>query len=826
MQKTQTYADIIIPVPIPQLFTYSVPDILKNDCERGKRVIVQFGKKKIYTGIIFNIHIQKPDYQTKDIITVLDDFRIVSDIQLEFWTWISDYYMCSLGEVYKAALPSGLKLESETEIIISENFDFNNLTLREIEIAEILNLEETFKINDLQKKFEFDIIPHINKLIAKGIISANENVSEKFKPKSEDFISLSTDLLDEDSFNKAVEKLSKAPKQCELLMNFVYFSKFGNPEFDGLKPEKQIRKSDLLLHSKSSSNILEELIKKKYLIKNKIEIGRIDTNIEETSDSKELNEYQQKSLQEIKTHFEKNDVVLLHGDTSSGKTEIYIKLIEEQIKQGKQVLYLLPEIALTSQIINRLKNIFSNKAGVYHSKFNDSERVEIWHNLNRNDEKSYQIILGVRSSVFLPFKNLGLIIIDEEHENTYKQYDPAPRYNARDSAVLLAKMHNAKVLMGTATPAFETFLNAKTGKYGLVELNKRFADIELPEIIISDTREAKRKKQMKSFFSPVLMQNIKSALDKKEQIILFQNRRGFSPYLECETCGNVPKCDNCDVSLTYHKNTNVLLCHYCGFSIQASKKCNACGSVSMTGKGFGTEKIEDEIATYFPDAKTSRLDVDTTTSKTAYNRIIREFENKNVDILIGTQMVSKGLDFDNVSVVGIMNADSLLNFPNFRAFERSFQLMVQVSGRAGRKNKRGKVIIQTSDKNHPIINSVISNNYLELFYSQMEERKLFKYPPFFRIIDLSIRHKDKFIASDAADLLAKMLKNIFGNNVLGPEFPLVSRINNYFIKNIIIKFDKNKSSKQAKSLISLQVENIKKIEKFKYINIIFDVDPM
>lgn len=512
----------------------------------------------------------------------------------------------------------------------------------------------------------------------------------------------------------------------------------------------------------------------------------------------------------------------MHGITSSGKTEIYIKLIEEQLAKGKQVLYLLPEIALTAQITTRLEKIFGDKLGIYHSKFNDNERVEVWKNLEKG---KFKVILGVRSSVFLPFDNLGLIIVDEEHENTYKQFNPAPRYNARNVSIILSGLHKAKVLLGTATPSVESYYNAKTGKYALVELFQRYKNIKLPEIQIADIKDARRKKKMKSLFTPELSEGIRQCLENKEQIILFQNRRGFSPYTECETCGYIPKCEHCDVSLTYHKYTNQLVCHYCGYSERATKICKACESPTMVTRGFGTQKIEDEIKQFFPEARFARMDLDSTGSKKAYHKIIYDFEYGNTDILIGTQMVSKGLDFDNVALVGIMNADNMLNFPDFRAFERSFQLMAQVSGRAGRK-KKGKVIIQTTDKNHPIINNVINNDYEAMFRSQLAIRKQFNYPPFYRLIEIKLTHKQENIVKKASLQLADELKNIFGRRILGPEAPLISRIKNQYIRIILIKIEKKKSTAMAKGYINTAINKVKAVDAYKYVRFSADVDPM
>ncbi len=821
------YADLILPLPLPKLYTYKIPDNMNGICIPGKRVIVQFGKKKIYTGIVRRTHNNKPEYETKNIVSVLDSEAIISELQFKFWEWVSKYYMCSTGDVYKAALPSGMKLQSETNILKLREAETGEINEKEEAVLLLLDEKKGRSVSDLTKNTDFNVLPLIKKMIDKKIVSAEEWIKKVYKAKSEIFISLSEKLTDSSELEQALETIKKAPKQTELLMNFIYLSKYGSDKFEGLEPFNEIIKSNLIKQTECGTAVLNALIEKGFLISEKREVERLSRFKKDENVSKTLNEYQIQAISEIKSQFIEKDAVLLHGVTSSGKTEIYINLIKEQIENGKQVLYLLPEIALTAQIINRLKDIFGAKVGIYHSKFNDAERVEIWNNLQKNDtENSYKIILGVRSSVFLPFKNLGLIIVDEEHENTYKQYSPAPRYNARDSAVVIAKLHGAKVLLGTATPSIESYYNAKTGKYGLVEVFNRYKDIQLPEVLIADTRLARKRKQMKSLFAPLMMENLTKALDNKEQIILFQNRRGFSPFMECETCGWIPKCDHCDVSLTYHKYSEQLTCHYCGFSYKSTEQCKACGDTSMSTRGFGTEKIEDEIAELFPGVNTARMDFDSTRSKKAYHKIISDFENHRTDILIGTQMVSKGLDFDNVSVVGIMNADNMLNFPDFRAYERAFQLMAQVSGRAGRKNKRGRVIIQTSDKNHPIIHNVIENDYNELFQTQIEERQLFKYPPYYRLIKMVLKHKKQYILDKAADKTADNLKNIFGNRVLGPEYPVISRVKNWYIKNILIKIERQKSVDKAKELIKNAVNTVKSDEKYKYVQFIYDVDPM
>ncbi len=743
------FADIIIPVPTPQLYTYSIPENLQQNCKTGMRVSVPFGKTKIHTGVIRKIHqIAPTEYKFKEIFAILDTESVISDLQFQFWEWIARYYMCTLGDVLKAALP---------------------------------------------------------------IDSPNEH-----KPKTETYISLNSEVSKE-NLPQIFEKLEKkSQKQTQLLQSFLLFSNF----FQEAKP---VKLKEFLKYSNSSLNILNSLIKRNILQKNEKIVNifeNLDLEIEPLST---LNEEQLIVYQQINDLFQQKDVVLLHGVTSSGKTEVYIHLISDAIRCGKQVLYLLPEIALTIQIIQRLKTIFGNLIGIYHSKFNDFEKTETWNRVFA--EQDFRIILGVRSSLFLPFKHLGLIIIDEEHENSYKQHDSAPRYNARDGAIMLAKMHGAKTLLGTATPCIETYFNAQIGKYGLVELQKRYSDIEMPEILTVDVREFFKKRQMKSHFSPVLLQFIENALNNNEQIILFQNRRGYSPYLECETCGWIPECEHCDVSLTYHKDSNSLVCHYCGFSMEFPSHCLACGDYSLRTKGFGTEKIETEIATFFPSIKTARMDLDTTRSKKSYQKIISDFESRKIDILVGTQMISKGLNFDNVSIVGIMNADAMLNFPDFRADERSFQLITQVSGRAGRRYKRGKVIIQTQQPEHPILKFIEVNDFFAMYLSQLAERKKFLYPPFFRLIQLTLRHKHLEVVKKAATFFAEMLRKEL-NLVLGPTSPAVSRVKNYHLKNILIKIDRKISPEISKNSIQTCINLLKSSGIFNSGEIIINVDPL
>ncbi len=825
MSNLPLFADVILPLPLKQLFTYSIPDSMQNSIGIGKRVIVQFGKRKIYAAIVHSVHNNKPkDYKTKDIVSVLDDNPIVNESQLKLWQWIANYYMCSLGEVFKASMPSGLKLESETKVIYhAENIDPVKFNSTESLILDYLEKTNIASVNDISNALNRkDALPVIKSLLEKKAVILEEKLKESYKPKTETFIGLHESVKTEKQLNETFDSLKNAPKQLDVLMRFIQLSgKFMKKEL------AEVSKTVLIKESKSNHQTIKSLIKKNILTEYEQITSRLDHSASSTKEIKQLSIAQQHAYDAIHNEFEQKQVALLHGVTSSGKTEIYIQLIKEQIEKGKQVLYLLPEIALTAQIINRLKTVFGNRVGIYHSKFNDGERVEVYQNvMSSNTENNYDIILGVRSSLFLPFSNLGLIIVDEEHENTYKQYDPAPRYNARDSAIVLAQIHKAKVLLGTATPSIESYFNAISGKYGFVELITRFQDIKLPEIILTDTRRARKRKEMKSHFTPLLLENIEQSLERKEQIILFQNRRGFAPFLECETCGWIPYCTQCDVTMTYHKHKNELICHYCGYTIPSPKACKACGNTSMITRGFGTEKIEDDIKIFFPDAKVKRMDLDSTRSKFAYENIISGFEMGEIDILIGTQMVSKGLDFDNVGLVGILNADNMLNFPDFRAFERSYQLMAQVSGRAGRKNKQGKVIIQTSNPEHPILQFVLDNKFEEMYKSQMYDRKNYNYPPFCRLINISIKHKKADLVEKSSNQLAVNLKKIFGKRVLGPESPVISRIQNLYIKKILLKVERQRSFEKAKQLLDQQIIRLVTMDDFKTIQISIDVDPV
>lgn len=820
MEEKSWYADVILPFPIKSLFTYKIPGELTSKAQPGIRAIVQFGKKKIYSALIRKMHQNQPvGYPVKEIENILDPEPLISKIQFSFWEWIAEYYMCSVGEVMRAAIPSGLKLESETRIIYDPGFKSpETLTDHEELILQLVKGKKSVTIRELEKNSgKIKVIPIINSLFSKNAIQVEEALTESYKPRKETYLKLASGITEKD-LNETLSQLGKAPKQLEIIEEYIRRSGvFSDNE------EKEVSRQDIL--HKAGVQSLNSLIKKGILQTYEKTISRLPSPAFNAEKVKNLNADQQKVLKNIGVFFSHNKVTLLHGATGSGKTEVYIHLIDQHIKKGKQVLYLLPEIALTAQIINRLRKVFGHKVAVYHSRYGDAERVEIWRNVSANSEIC-SIILGARSAIFLPYKNLGLIIIDEEHENSYKQFDPAPRYHARDAAIILASLHHANVLLGTATPSVESYNNVQTGKYALVDLPERYLKIKPPEIIIANTREAYRKKKMRSHFTPQLMEAIEKALNANEQIILFQNRRGFSSYLECLSCSWIPQCPNCAVSLTYHKGISKLVCHYCGHSQTIPTECPSCENATLSTRGFGTEKIEDELAILFPEARVVRMDMDTTRRKRSFETIINRFENYEVDILVGTQMVSKGLDFGNVSIVGVLNADNLFNFPDFRAFERSFQLLAQVSGRAGRRNKQGKVIIQTSEPNHPVIKDVLNYNFINMYNSQMEERKTFNYPPLCRMIKITLKHRNREELNRQAKHLGDKLREAFGARVLGPEFPLVGKIQKWHLKTIILKIEKDRSIGRAKQLLQEILEKFSKKDTYRAFQVIIDVDPL
>ncbi|WP_438423164.1 replication restart helicase PriA [Aquimarina macrocephali] len=812
------FINVILPIPLDKEFTYSINKTEATFLQPGMRVAVQFGKSKVYAALVTKIHQNPPlVYEAKEIEHILDESPIVTQHQLELWSWISNYYMCTKGEVMRAALPGAFLLESETIILKNEKSLFDESLLKDDEflIYEALQYQSLLRIqevmNIVSKK---NVLPVIKRLIEKEVITVQEEIYEQYKPKIVRYIRLNTEYNKEESLRVLLDTMSRAPKQREVLMHLFTLQ---------AQTTKSIKVSELVKASNSSAAVIRALVDKNILDEYHLQTDRVQYTGETTANTKQLNEYQDKAYEEIKKSFKDKDVCLFHGVTSSGKTEVYVKLIEQVIQKGEQVLYLLPEIALTTQLITRLQEYFGEKLTVYHSKYSVNERVEAWNNVKTKKPKA-QVVIGARSAIFLPFANLGLIIVDEEHENTFKQYDPAPRYHARDTAIVLAKMFCAKVVLGSATPALETYYNARQKKYGFVQLTRRYGDVLMPEINLVDIKTKYRKKEMTGHFSDTLLTGIHDALKEGEQVILFQNRRGYSPVVECNTCGHSPQCPNCDVSLTFHSFRNQLRCHYCGYHIAMPQKCMACDSVDLTTKGFGTEQIEKELQELFPDHNIGRMDQDTTRGKHGYEKIINRFEEGDIDIMVGTQMLSKGLDFRNVSLVGIMNADNLLNFPDFRAHERSFQLMQQVAGRAGRTKKRGKVLIQTYNPFHQILQQVSVNDYSGMYRDQIEERHQYKYPPFYKTIKITGKHKDYNKVNEATNWLARSFRNVFNENVLGPEFPPVSRIRNQYHKNIIIKIPQGQSLNKTKEVIRKINTSFKSIKEFSGVRVIINVD--
>ena len=780
------------------------------------RVAVSFGKSKIYTGIVAEIHNTSPTaYEAKDIYQILDDVPLVNELQLRHWHWVADYYMCSLGEVMRSALPSAFLLESETLVLHNKQFtDEEPLTDDEFLIVEALQHQSSLKIDKISDILDKKrVLPILHQLLEKGAILLQEELFDQYKPKLVKYIRLSEVYKNENKINDLLDSLTRAKKQRELVL--TYFSIQATYK-------KPIKVKELKEKSGCSNAVLKALVDKGVFDLYHIQVDRVSFDSEITN-IKNLTNDQNITFNKIKDFFKEKEVTLLHGITSSGKTEIYAKLIDEVLKNGKQVLYLLPEIALTTQLINRLQKYFGDRISVFHSKYSMNERVEVWQNVLHKKDKA-QLVLGARSSVFLPFDDLDLIIVDEEHETSYKQFDPAPRYHARDAAIVLANIHKAKVLLGSATPSIESYYNSQAGKYGLVELNRRFGNVLLPEIELVDIKEGYRKKSMTGHFSERLLLLIREALAQKEQIILFQNRRGYSPIVECTTCGVAPQCPNCDVSLTFHKFRNELRCHYCGYNRTMPQTCAACGNATLDTKGFGTEQIELELKELFTEHKIGRMDRDTTRGKYGYEKILNAFQAQEIDILVGTQMLSKGLDFENVSLVGVLNADNMLNFPDFRAHERSFQMLTQVSGRAGRAQKRGKVAIQTFNPYHQILQQVTMNDYATMYKEQLEDRRQYHYPPIIRLIKITLKHKDYTKVDMASQWLAKSMVNTFGDSILGPSSPAISRIRNQHIKTILIKISKKKSLKQSKSAIQKIKNGFQSISEFRSVRFNIDVD--
>ena len=824
-ERKTLFVDVILPIPIRKEFTYRVPFELNDAIFTGARVVVPFGKSKLITGIITSVHENIPqEYQAKFIEHLLDERPIINPNQYTFWKWISSYYMAPIGDVMNAALPANFKLASETKIVIHPDYNIDQklLTDREYEIVSALEMKEVLDLKEISEIIGIKTVqPIIKALIDKKAVLSLEELNEKFTPKTAVHIRLSDQYNNENKltdFIGSIDGIKSKEKQMNALLSLL-----RHIDLQSEIPDSVLR--NLIMQDHISMSSLNTLEKNGIIVQEKLEISRFESNDYEGSEFKELSESQKVALDEVHKGFDHGKVALLHGVTGSGKTEIYVQLIQEQLDLGKQSLFLLPEIALTTQLIQRLSAYFGEQVGVYHSKFNQNERVEIWNHVLNNDPNKYKIVLGARSSIFLPFSNLGLIIVDEEHESSFKQYDPSPRYNARDCAIVLSKLHKANILLGSATPSIESYYNAVTEKYHLVTLRDRFGANQLPEIFCADLRKERRQKSMQSHFTSYLMENIRESLNLGEQVILFQNRRGYTPLWMCEICNWTPKCVNCDVSLTYHKHSNNLKCHYCSYTTKPVGSCKACGSNRLKMLGFGTEKIEDELSVIFEDKTIKRLDLDTTRSKNAYANILNDFDNGMIDILIGTQMITKGLDFDNVNLVGILDADMLLNRANFRAFERSFQLMTQVAGRSGRREKRGKVIVQTGDPDHWVIEKVIGHDFVGFYNSEIIERKNFFYPPYFKIIEITLKHKNENELNRAAAELAEKLRGTFKERVLGPEFPSVKRIYNLFLKKITIKVERDANDKKVKERIHLIMDEFFSAPLNKSIRSIVDVDP-
>jgi primosomal protein N' (replication factor Y) (superfamily II helicase) len=831
LNRNTRFADVLLPLPV-SAYTYAIPDALEGKVIEGVRVVVQFGARKIYTALVLGVHNRRPaGHETKEILSVLDDVPVIHPLQLKFWNWIASYYLCHAGEVMNAALPSAFKLASESKVTLNPDYlpDMTSLNEKESLLMEALQNRKAIEVAEVSKIIgQMKVIPVIKTMMDKGLILLEEELRDRYRPKKETFFRLSDRYSgNETALKELFEMLEKkARKQLEVLMSFILLSKYGTDAV------REVSRPELLKSSHTTSSALEGLVAKEVLVPFEKLVSRMEggSKTDEVS-SIRLMDFQQQAFDRIRSSFLEKEVVLLHGVTSSGKTELYIKYIREAIDKGLQVLYLLPEIALTSQTISRLKKYFGERVGVYHSRFNENERAEIWNKVlaaggnDLQDGSTYDIILGARSAVFLPFPKLGLVIVDEEHDSSFKQYDPAPRYNGRDAALYLAHLHGAKTILGSATPSVESYYNCMEGKYGLVEMTERYRNMEMPEIRVVDVRHELRWKKMKSHFTSALVQQLQDALDKGEQSIIFQNRRGFSLRLECDACHWMPACRNCDVTLVYHKQNNQLRCHYCGYSTTIPERCPSCQGSALKMKGFGTEKVEEELQLLFPKARIARMDLDTTRTRNAHQKIINDLEGRKIDILVGTQMVTKGLDFENVSTVSILNADNMLSFPDFRSAERSYQLMAQVSGRSGRKNKRGQVIIQTFNPGHPVILDVVKHDFRAMYEQQLVDRRKFKYPPFYRLVIIKVKHKDPELLNKASAELARRLANVFGNRVLGPEYPLVARIMNYYIKQIMVKTGRNGSQSEMKCRLMKELDDFSRLREFGSFRLVIDVDP-
>ena len=820
------FADVILPLPLEGTFTYSLPETFANLVQVGSRIIVPFGTTKFYSAIVVKLHDTVPSYKTKSALELLDSSPIVTTAQLKLWKWIADYYLCTIGDVYKAALPSGMKLESESSVMYNEEFIADDtLTPSEEKIIQALEEETMQSLSSLQKKTGIrNILPIVKRLLERDAIRIKEEVKRTYKPRYATYVRITEPYFNEEKINEALTQLKRSAKQAELLLKYTSLSGISAAlALQNQQLLKEITRQELMESTACTPGVLKSLCQKGVLELYQKPIGRItQQNLPTELVMHPLSEDQARAKDQIKDCWKQQDVCLLHGVTSSGKTEVYIHLIKEVIEQGKQVLFMLPEIVLTAQLTDRLKRVFGDRLGVYHSRYPDAERVEVYQKML--SDAPYDIIVGVRSSIFLPFKKLGLIIIDEEHETSFKQQDPAPRYQARNVALVMAKAAKAKTLLGSATPSLESYYNAETGKYGLVRLDKRYGNVQLPQIEVVNMREMARKKMMNGPFTPQLIERVREALQQNKQVILFQNRRGYAPMMECKTCGWVPRCQKCDVSLTLHRNMRQLTCHYCGASYPIPQKCPNCEEQNLMGRGYGTERIEDCLQAIFPNARIARMDLDTTRSRQRYEQIIADFQHYKTDILVGTQMVTKGLDFERVSVVGILNASTMLSQPDFRSYEHAFQMMEQVAGRAGRKNEQGYVVLQTQDVEASAIKQVVQHNYTAMYREQMEERGLFNYPPYCRLIYVYMKHRDERVLESLSREYANLLQQIFGQRILGPDTPPIARVQMMYIRKIIVKIELSASIAEARKRLRDIQRYVTNLPQYKSAIIYYDVD--
>jgi primosomal protein N' (replication factor Y) len=814
---TDTYVSVVLPLAVPKPYTYYVPEEWIAMVQPGVRVEVQFGKNRHYTGIVVDVHHEAPvTNRIKSVLAVIDDAPIVLNNQLQFWRWMSEYYACSLGEVMNAALPANLKLASETVVTLSPMFegDFTGLDDKEYMVAEALTIQNELSIEDVKQIIQQKTVyPVIRRMLEKRIIYLKEDLKEKYKPKTIACVRLQEPYASQpETLQAGFDLLSRSTRQVEALMAYIQIARQKNI----------VRKEEVYQAAKVDSTVLAAMEKKGIFELYQQEISRIGGYGNDLSDADPLSTQQERAIAEIKEAFSEKNVVLLQGVTGSGKTRVYIELMQEAIQKGEQVLYLLPEIALTTQIISRLQKVLGDQVAIYHSRLNNNERVELWNAVLEGKP----VVLGARSALFLPFKNLSTIIVDEEHDPSFKQQDPNPRYQGRDAAIYLAKLFDAKVLLGTATPSVESYFNAQSGKYGLVRMSERFGNLKLPETQIVDVKQEMRQRRLQAHFTSTLLEAMKATLERGEQVILFQNRRGFAPTYRCDTCDWHSECIHCDVSLTYHKAQNNLKCHYCGYQTKLPKNCPACGSAQLTLQGFGTEKIEDDLKIYLPEAKIGRMDLDTVRSKNAHAQIINDFEEGRINVLVGTQMVTKGLDFERVGLVGILSADQLLQFPDFRASERAFQLMLQVAGRAGRKHEGGKVIIQSLNTTHPVLKEVMENDFFTFIQRELQERYHYKYPPFYRLIRITLKHKRPEVLNEAAQKYGHFLYAKLSDRLRGPAVPYVSRVRGFYIMDFLIKLERQpKLIAQTKALIAEAGRHLQQELGYSTIRIQVDVDP-